>query len=418
MPVKIKFFLSTILLGILFYVPNDVSLSLPIFICFILSFFYKFNIQKVKVSIGSPFFSLFFIVFYALVIILFQRDTDIFFIKTLMKIIIIATGIKVMIEIFHLTFYQNLLSVCTVLMFNVFISLIQYFNLFGLSQWALSLNTIFIKHEIYFKEFRAMGLLGGYDSNGIIMAFSFHILLILALNENNVFRKRAFLGFSLLNLLAIFIASRVGILAAALGTFLLLCQMKKKLSQKVAPYARLIFPMIIIISCLYFWGPKSTQLSTLEFIFEPFIKYNKYGEFWTQSTDGLLKEHYKLPRDSKTLIFGNGYDNANPVYGANTDVGYLQIIFGLGIIGLVFIIVVYFYWAKIIRNNIARSPPGLYQDMNYFSLNYIIIIFINSFKGPYFLAYTLIYLFSFTFLLSLKFKPEYCPTNSHGNEIK
>lgn len=402
-----KFLLNTLLLGIFFYVPNDISLYLPVCLCLILSFFYKFNIRKERVNLGNPFFALIPIVFYALIICLFQTTTDLFFIKTLIKIIIIATGINAMVGTFRLTLYQNLLSVYMVLFLNIIISLLQYFNLFGLSHWALSLNAIFIKPEIYFREFRAMGLMGGYDSNGMLMAFSFLIIYILIINEKNPWRRRCYLGCSLLNILGIFIASRVGVIAAVLGVFLLSIQVKKKLSEKYSPYWKLLILTIILLSSLFVLGPKKTLLSSVNFIFEPFINYCKYGEIRTQSTDGLLKDHYKLPNGWKTLVWGNGYDNANPIYGANTDVGYLQIIFGLGIIGLCLVIFVYLYWIKIILENINLSRPGLYQDINYFSLSYIIIIFINSLKGPYFLAYTLIYLFAYTLMLSSKFKSKY-----------
>jgi O-antigen ligase len=119
----------------------------------------------------------------------------------------------------------------------------------------------------------------------------------------------------------------------------------------------------------------------------------------------LIKDHYKLPHTKRVLFFGNGYDNAHPFYGANTDVGYLQIIFGLGIVGLCILLSTYLFWFILIFKNLKRSVSGLFRDINLFTINYIIIIFVNSFKGPYLLSYSLIFLFSFTFFLSEKFKP-------------
>jgi O-antigen ligase len=250
-----------------------------------------------------------------------------------------------------------------------------------------------------------MGLSAGYDSNGILLALSFHILILLIYNEKNTLKRRIFLGCSILNFIAVFITARVGVLALLLGLLLLAIQKKEKISDKLSPYLKLALPTFLLIVIIFSINPKGPVSSTLDFIFEPFINYAKYNEFRTQSTDALIKDHYKLPHTKRVLFFGNGYDNAHPFYGANTDVGYLQIIFGLGIVGLCILLSTYLFWFILIFKNLKRSVSGLFRDINLFTINYIIIIFVNSFKGPYLLSYSLIFLFSFTFFLSEKFKP-------------
>ncbi len=407
---KIKIFIVTIIIGIFFYIPNDISHYLPLILSLSLIFFYKFNIQQKLKHIESPFFYLFVLFFYALIIVACQEETDLFFLKTIGKIIILATGIKVIINLFKLSLYQNVLCLFWVLFINVLITLIQYFNILGLSDWAFSLNTTFIKHDIYFRSFRAMGLLSGYDSNGILNALSFHLLILLISHETSKSRRYFFIACSILNLIAVFTSARVGVLALFIGSLLFIFQRKGTWTSRVSPYLKIILPGLLLTLALLSVAPKGTIFDTFNFIFEPFINYSRHHEFRTQSTDALIKEHYKLPKSDSTLFFGNGFDNAHPYYGAHTDVGYIQLIFGLGLTGLFILLAIYLLWIKLIVNALKKSPPGLYRDINFFCLNYILIIFMNSFKGPYLLAYTLIFLFSYSFLLSIEFNPNQIKT--------
>lgn len=394
-----KIILETLILIIILFIPNNISFYAPVVISLAAAFIYKFNLSKKSVKVTSPLFALLLLAFYAIAVSIFQPHADMSFPQVIAKIVIISMGLRAIVGLFSLSIYKNVLCLYYALFFNVVLSLVQYFNILGLGAIALKMNTVFIHHEIYFREFRAMGLMSGYDSNGIIMAFSFQLIFILIICETNKRRKMLFSVLAFINFIAVFVTSRVGLLTLFLGLILIIFQSRKIIIKECLFYIKGLIVFIALAGFVVFLGNKSLFIKTYEFMFEPFINYKQSGEFRTQSTDALLSEHYKLPKSEEILMFGTGMDNANPRLGSHTDVGYLQLIFGLGILGLIICLLIYLYWTVILLRIIKSFQKELELRLSWFCLNYILLILLCSFKGSYLLAYGIIYVFAFIFIL-------------------
>ncbi|NWQ41103.1 oligosaccharide repeat unit polymerase [Bacillus sp. EB106-08-02-XG196] len=344
--------------------------------------------------------------FYSLLVIYINQSYDFYYFLNFSRVIIISLGIYSLIRIFNLGVFQNLSNIYIALYVNVLITLVQYYDWFGLAQFAFSINKQFISYA--FREYRVMGLLSGYDSNGITLAFTLVLGTILFFISKNIYIKIIFLVLNFGCLIGLLFASRTGIVAAIIGTAIIfiVINWKNYLKLIVALVGILVFVVVLYKSVITFeqFVPQKYQ-QTYEFMFEPILNYYHYGKFESISTDDLVKNHYtKLSDDNFIVMFGSSFSNASKL-GGYTDVGYLQIINGLGLIGLLLVLICFGYWTFLIFKVKRQYFPSVdestrlpYKYILAYLIAFVINIFILNFKGPYFYADTIIFIFMTVFL--------------------
>jgi hypothetical protein len=105
--------------------------------------------------------------------------------------------------------------------------------------------------------------------------------------------------------------------------------------------------VVLVMSFSYFMPENAKvrmQETILPWAFEFYYSYLENGDLDTHSTDVIFNKMYFLPNNSKDIIFGTSNmgrsDNLNYI---PSDVGYIRIIFAVGIIGLALIFTPYIY---------------------------------------------------------------------------
>ncbi|NBI29331.1 hypothetical protein [Chengkuizengella marina] len=404
-----KVAVSSLALFLIFFIPNSGLIGVPVItsvffiICGLLLSKKKVD-NKLQIT---PIYILLIPLIYSLFIILFSQSGDLYYFILFTKLIIISLGLYYLIILFNLNIYESLKSILIVLLVNVLITYVQYFDLFSLGDFALNLNSTFLLHA--YKPYRAMGLMAGYDANGIIIAMTFVLSIILIKISNSRTAKLFYIASAILCGFSIFFTSRTGLLTLLLFFLIFSFLTSKNLFR----YVMNIIIYILIVIVILLGGSKiiKSQYPILyeqsyNFMFEAFINYTETGEFYTSSFDNTLENHYELTNDLIKLIFGTSYSNASKL-GGYSDVGYVQIINGLGIIGLIIIIFIYIYWFIKLFNMSKYFKRQLNVKINiiYYLYTIILLMFIINIKGPYFFANTIFFLFLFLFnLVFIKFK--------------
>lgn len=136
----------------------------------------------------------------------------------------------------------------------------------------------------------------------------------------------------------------------------------------------------------------------LPYAFEFIYRYLAGEGFRTDSTDDLWTMLF-LPSDAKTLLIGSGYygDPINPQYSfMGTDIGYVRIVYYVGVIGSVLIYSWYLLLWRELR--IAATSPVLLRFID----AVFIVMFVSQVKFPFlFLGTGLAIMFALLFALQM-----------------
>lgn len=128
---------------------------------------------------------------------------------------------------------------------------------------------------------------------------------------------------------------------------------------------------------VYFYQTFLKDLISLNWAFEAFLNYIDSGELETKSTNHL-KTMWVFPSEIKTWLFGDGlFFNKDGSYYMHTDVGYLRIIYGIGLLGLIVFIINQLY-LMMTMTKYDKIEPGLKQLVAILAL-YIVISNIKGF---------------------------------------
>ncbi|CQR46233.1 hypothetical protein BN1058_00486 [Paraliobacillus sp. PM-2] len=400
---------SSLVLFLVFFIPNSGLIGIPVItsVFFIIYGLLMSNKKVEKKLQITPIYILILPLIYSLLIILFSQSGDLYYFILFTKLIIISLGLYYIIILFNLNIYEGLKSILMVLLVNVLITYVQYFDLFSLGDFALNLNSTFLLHA--YKPYRAMGLMAGYDANGIIIAMTFVLSIVLIKISNSQTANLLYSASAIFCGFAIFFTSRTGLVTLLLFFLIYSFLSSKNLFRYLTNI--IIYTLIIIVMLLAGSKIIKSEYPTLyeqsyNFMFEAFINYSETGELYTSSFDNTLENHYEITNNLIKLIFGTSYSNASKI-GGYSDVGYVQIINGLGIIGLIIVIFIYIYWfIKLINMSIFfKKQLNIKINIIYYLYTFILVMFITNIKGPYFFANTIFFLFLFLFnLVYIKFK--------------
>ncbi|MCT1578435.1 hypothetical protein, partial [Oceanobacillus kimchii] len=162
---------------------------------------------------------------------------------------------------------------------------------------------------------------------------------------------------------------------------------KKLFSINVKKFIITILTLIIVVIFIFLFNSQASESTSqqleqelIPWAFELYYSYMENGELNTNSTDIIFNRMYFLPETTKDLIFGtsNMGRSTNLSY-IPSDVGYVRLIFAVGIIGLVLIILPYIYMFYI---GITDRHKNISSRMLIITL---LVVFISNFKELVFL---------------------------------
>ncbi len=193
----------------------------------------------------------------------------------------------------------------------------------------------------------------GGDSLSVIQSLSliFGIYYFTEIKkEAGLFQSFAYLLSFLILFLSILLSARTGLIII----FIFLCWLfLSKLLRFILTskfnsiFISRMFFFIIVVSITaplsYNYLINSEYSRFARRAFELFINYTESGTVTTTSTDNL-KQMYFLPKDKIHLIFGDGNFGRNEsLPGISSDVGYVRMVFGVGLIGCFMMLLPLFY---------------------------------------------------------------------------
>lgn len=195
--------------------------------------------------------------------------------------------------------------------------------------------------------YRSPGLTtGGGDALSVMQATAlvFGLYYFTAIKKS--VRPLAFLAYTgsfILLFISILLSARTGLVILLLGIFMLgirhLYLMLNSGLVSKANFVKFCFLFIVFsisVPLLYFFIMNSEYSRFARRAFELFINFFEYGKVGTSSTDHLMTMYF-FPEFGMQYIFGDGNFGRDASLGIiQSDVGYVRIWFGGGIMGVIF----------------------------------------------------------------------------------
>jgi hypothetical protein len=265
--------------------------------------------------------------------------------------------------------------------------------IFGIHVISLLMQSVFPQLDIPMAKFfgfereisivseytlRKLGCSTSYDTASQISVLSmvFYFLLYIVKNKN------IFLIFTLISLFACTKSSRFGMVLAILffAIMLIIFLFNSKGKNKLLPLSIFLFGIaytIYIILPIFAYSTDSF-LTTSQFN----NKYVENYDYTVGTVDGLSSSHLAAMNSPFfDLLIGFGID-PNKVTGLGTDIGYVKLIYQIGIIGLILILMMYRYiykWAIIYKK--ISAPQSDEFILSSFIVLYISVIMLMNFKS-------------------------------------
>lgn len=289
-------------------------------------------------------------------------------------------------------------AIFNLLMLNMIISILEYFNVFGLKEL---LYHLFSNEEVIVNRLgisnnlsRIHGLMTGYDINGIINAFFAYMIL----NIETIFQSRKhnktakkIIKYVLLacTIFVILLASRTGLIIFGVLYLIHLYRKEKNLAIRVIKIVSLVFVMLLVLRLFVFMDSNINKNSTIAYIyrfsFEVIDSYIETGRLYSDSWYHTIIGHYHLPTSTLTLFFGDNIINEARTINAS-DVAYIQLIYGVGIFGMC----LYLLW---IFSTFNKSRHTIGTKRSTYLAECLVALLISSFKGPYIVSSSLLMIF-------------------------
>lgn len=178
-------------------------------------------------------------------------------------------------------------------------------------------------------DLRSFGLFSSYDSSGLCLCFTLTLFYCLFLYKSKVIYIVCFI----ITFLAAFLISRYTMVVACL---LFLCMMYIIFVKRRMLFYTVLTPLLILfISISYLL----------------FCEYFVYGdirveESYGNSTDILLNDMIVIPTEIMSFVIGTGESIAN------SDIGYIKLIFMHGILGLSLVLIIHLYVLRYLKNKL------------------------------------------------------------------
>lgn len=211
------------------------------------------------------------------------------------------------------------------------------------------------------------------------------LILLFTLKGNNLgLLSRIFILLGLpLIMLSIFFTGRIGLIAFALS-FVLFILLNIKLifwrRQNRRIFLALMLEIVTILSAIIIiaYSDIENYSQIFQWSLEFYFRYENEGSIATGSTNIVLDSMYFIPEELFSILFGEGnFGRLEPPL--PSDVGYVIMIFGAGILGLISMLMVYAYFMlKSISS--LRLIPMMANSV----LLVILMLILANFKDPFF----------------------------------
>lgn len=242
-------------------------------------------------------------------------------------------------------------------------------------------------------DLRAFGLFSSYDSAGFCACLCIVFWGLMYIAKKNI----VYIAFSFLPLVACLMISRFSMLVAAL-CFLVIGSVMLRRTKPI--YAISIFLPIALVVGYYFYDQAW-------FIIEASISGDKAltSSYSSSSSSVLLDNMIFFPDNIVSLFFGEGID---PTL---SDIGYIKLIFMVGVLGTLFICWTYFYVFKYLKKRYHRNLFVTDNDkmMYQFICAFIVLLFVFNSKLLFFYGrgfHDLFIILVFAFYKTTYQKPE------------
>lgn len=246
----------------------------------------------------------------------------------------------------------------------------------------------------YNKQFRMPGLAGaGGAQVSAVQGLGFLIGVHLAIV------KRKYLPFLMGNFLLIgsfILTGRTGfVLVAVAGLYYVLTVLRRLWRVDQLPgrfmngrFALLAVALVVGLSFLApvfssMYAEDANSRTAIDRTFETVNNYRSTGQL-TDRTLTALGKMFVLPEDSSIFIFGRAkfYNNTTGVY--QSDLGYIRLLWGYGLIGLIGHVAFYLLMGFYIFRPCVREAMGMQNIM--FGFVFLTSIFILNYKEVFFLT--------------------------------
>jgi hypothetical protein len=156
-----------------------------------------------------------------------------------------------------------------------------------------------------------------------------------------------------------------------------------KIARSASRYLGLIIP-VFTAGCwaLYFWGGQNIRY-TIYVAFEPLRRALQGEGISTGSSDDMLKNHYLMPPLDGSILFGDIGRTFQKPGMMVSDVSYVQILYALGLSGL---LAIFIFSCSLIVVALLNLRSSRDQSVKQTAAVVVIsgaIIMIGSLKGPY-----------------------------------
>jgi hypothetical protein len=318
-----------------------------------------------------------FILFWLFFIIIVRSDYSSFIIGKYIRSGLSAFIISLIVCNYKFKIEDLIKSVKVILLIHVLCIAIQ--SLFPILDYPMAKIFGFERESDIISSFsiRKLGCSSSYDTSGYLCVASIIFFLILY-TYNNI--KIDFL-FSFISLIASFRTSRTGMILGILIFFIYLLFLFIKSKGTMRIYA-LISISFLLTLFFYFVLPiiiGSTDL-LINFI-DTDSDFNYSNDYSSGSLSGLTSSHLDpLSLSFIDLLLGFGID-PNQI-GKVTDIGYVKIIYHIGIIGLIVILTLYGYLIlklNKIRKNYKNNFN--YQILTRFLIYFIFLLLLINYKS-------------------------------------
>jgi hypothetical protein len=259
--------------------------------------------------------------------------------------------------------------------------------LLELTSYGLWMQDIFVYSDKSLQtwDYRPSGLLySGFGALSISQAMTgFFGLILIFLTPKYYYNDREVIYIStgiLIIVSSIICTGRVGLIIFILSLPIFFTINLLIFYKNINKLVVLFFTFLIGLFAIQFFSDYDAgQYSKiLVWSFELYYRFTSTGEIGTGSTDILFNQMFFIPESIADIWFGTGNFGVTPI-NLETDVGYVQEIFGGGIVGLVSILSIFLYFFYISIINLFCSP--IISNCLLFST---ILLTLSNFKDPSF----------------------------------
>lgn len=233
---------------------------------------------------------------------------------------------------------------------------------------------------------RSSGLLvSGFGALSLSQAMTAILGIVLLLTDKkgelSVFSRNCVVVGLPLIFLSIVVSGRAGLVTLLFATLLFIVLNARAIySNKRSRNILAVFILGItaLVSILLSFTIKDEYSEIIKWSFELYYSYDDRGELSTGSTNIVLDSMYFFPEGFVSMLIGTGnFGRLEPAL--PTDVGYILMIFGAGVVGLVSMTAIFLYFA-IKSAPIARRLPLVGNAV----LLVTVMLFLANLKDPFF----------------------------------